>query len=401
MLPPREHPPALPSPAVHHRGVRRDTAEYLGAHNIKGVLHEIVERVCVELPADPIAFMRTELGRLQVRGGMRGGGGRWSSVACAGMRRRRAPSRSRSLSPPPLALLFLLFQGFFEDSCTELGRLQDAGRFERPLGTVVERDALLPGLPVSYLRAHLEYSDSTGALRRATFSRPVMSKDRVSRHRAEREIVDRLHETFWNEKGAKQACGEEGVGTLQVGTMMSVLINLEAGMDDDAALHAKFEELCDLRDHAGKPCLSKAGLCRVLAKLRLTPSEAEAQDMLAQLDLNRDGHIDFDEFRAAVTTQSDVDLFLKSLPFWRAFSAVLPAGMSGLLSQPQEDVRAAAIKAFPIMVSILMSTLEQHSAAQAATEQEKPASGGAKFAFSIAGGKLEDVRASARARSGA
>jgi len=69
VLPPREHPPALPSPAVHHRGVRRDTAEYLGAHNIKGVLHEIVERVCVELPADPIAFMRTELGRLQVSGG--------------------------------------------------------------------------------------------------------------------------------------------------------------------------------------------------------------------------------------------------------------------------------------------------------------------------------------------
>ena len=37
--------------------------------------------------------------------------------------------------------------------------------------------------------------------------------------------------------------GEEGVGTLQAGTMMSVLLNLDAGMDDDAALHAKFEEL--------------------------------------------------------------------------------------------------------------------------------------------------------------
>jgi hypothetical protein len=129
VLPPREHPPALPSPAVHHRGVRRDTAEYLGAHNIKGVLHEIVERVCVELPADPIAFMRTELGRLQVRGAWAAAGRAWRVQACAGGGRPRA----RAPSPRPLwHCCFCCFKDFLKTHALSSGACRMRGVLSAP-----------------------------------------------------------------------------------------------------------------------------------------------------------------------------------------------------------------------------------------------------------------------------
>ena len=73
-------------------------------------------------------------------------------------------------------------------------------------------------------------------------------------------------------------------------------------------------------DKDGDGLINMEDLGRVMRNLRMNPTEQELQDLIAELDNNNNGSIDFDEFLLLMAKKSkDTDIIERSLDAFRVF----------------------------------------------------------------------------------
>jgi len=157
--------------------------------------------------------------------------------------------------------------------------------------------------------------------------------------------------------------------------------------DDEGLLLEAFEKHADGKDGAGQRTMSKDALVKALAALRVRRDEEQVDELMARVDLDGSGSIDFQEFQQEVGSRSRLEMLLQGLPLLFALADILGGSMEEYTKIQDCEVEAKVCTAVPVLANIIKDNLtklrESHAAAL-------PAAVGDKFSFNIVGGKLED-----------
>ena len=158
---------------------------------------------------------------------------------------------------------------------------------------------------------------------------------------------------------------------------------------DDAALRCEFDAFVDpasVTDKGGR--LSKEGLAALMRTKGLAHGDAQVGRVLARVDTNKDGKIDFGEFRALARANSDLEQVLLSKHFECVVAAFFPSGTTfedlGKMSRAQFS--AVVDQSRDAQIEFLAGLGAQVAAVGSAQQAVE----GGKFASELKGGTLED-----------
>ena len=166
---------------------------------------------------------------------------------------------------------------------------------------------------------------------------------------------------------------------------------------DEDALRVCFEKHATGKDAASSPGMSKAGLGAAMRALLMPCSDDELDTLCEEMDLNKDKHIQVDEFLTAVKGSTHLEMLLQTLPITRAVANVLASGntenpLAGYENMSDFDVDESVAKCVPMLCEIFKRHLqilrEAREYGLAATSAQNVGSN--KFAFPIKGGTLKD-----------
>ena len=162
---------------------------------------------------------------------------------------------------------------------------------------------------------------------------------------------------------------------------------------DDAALRREFDKHADLdlaagTGNEGGRRMSKDGLAELMQAKGLAHGDAEVKRVLARVDTNGNGEIDFGEFCALARANSDLEQVLQSMHFECVLAAYFPSGTTLENLGKMDDAQLSAVVDQSRDVQIqLLKELRAQLAAVGSVKQ--PAEGG-KFSSELRGGTLED-----------
>ena len=139
-------------------------------------------------------------------------------------------------------------------------------------------------------------------------------------------------------RGAGGRTASVGTGTDLEEFTRLVREKLSAGRQrrDDAFLRVLFQRHCSEDDK-----LSKDSLFVALSSLNLVAAKDDArlEDLYLEFDLDSDGRISFDEFKAAVLRPSPIEAWCKQIPLWQALADAISGPLG---NQEEQPLRAVA-----------------------------------------------------------
>jgi hypothetical protein len=158
-------------------------------------------------------------------------------------------------------------------------------------------------------------------------------------------------------------------------------------------LQVEFDKFADITDSAEKEKhrMTRGGLAKALAALNLKHDAGEIEGLMAQVDINKDGEVDFNEFRFLVKSNSYIAMLLKSLELERAVAANMPRGtpddpLAGFWGMSDSEIKHALIKSVDDNVAVILACIRQH---QAAEKKQAESGGFNKFGAVLKGGDIE------------
>jgi hypothetical protein len=187
------------------------------------------------------------------------------------------------------------------------------------------------------------------------------------------------------------------------------LIFLAGGQSDGRLVHAVktavqnllerrnlefMEKVFNQHKEKGKGCILKENLGASLRDLCIYIDDEAIDEMFSNIDTDRDGKLDFDEFKAGVTRPSKIEQWTTSIPFSQLFASALTALIpSGSREDPVRLLADITKEDLSVLCAAvqegLFTLLEQHilelKAAFYAVENMQVPSGnvaaGSKFSF--------------------
>ena len=163
---------------------------------------------------------------------------------------------------------------------------------------------------------------------------------------------------------------------------------------DETELRREFDKHADLTAIAagaqdkGERRMSKGGLAGFMRQHALAHGDAEVERIMERVDANKDGEIDFGEFRALARANWDLEKVLGSKRLERVFASVFPVGTTPQHLGAMDSKQLSSIfdLSKPAMVKLLVDLAAQVVAVGTAQD----AAGGSKFTGELRGGSLED-----------
>ena len=163
---------------------------------------------------------------------------------------------------------------------------------------------------------------------------------------------------------------------------------------DETELRREFDKHADLTAIAagaqdkGERRMSKGGLVGFMRQHALAHGDAEVERIMERVDANKDGEIDFGEFRALARANWDLEKVLGSKRLERVFASVFPVGTTPQHLGAMDSKQLSSIfdLSKPAMVKLLVDLAAQVVAVGTAQD----AAGGSKFTGELRGGSLED-----------
>ena len=163
---------------------------------------------------------------------------------------------------------------------------------------------------------------------------------------------------------------------------------------DETELRREFDKHADLTAIAagaqdkGERRMSKGGLAGFMHQHALAHGDAEVERIMERVDANKDGEIDFGEFRALARANWDLEKVLGSKRLERVFASVFPVGTTpkDLGAMDSKQLSSIFDLSKPAMVQLLVDLAAQMVAVGTAQD----AAGGSKFTGELRGGSLED-----------
>jgi ankyrin repeat protein len=154
---------------------------------------------------------------------------------------------------------------------------------------------------------------------------------------------------------------------------------------DDAGLRREFDKFAD---KAEGERLSKAGLTSFMRDKGLAHCDAEVERVLERVDKNKDGDIDFGEFRALAQANSDLEKVLQAKHLECILSCYFPRDttLEDIATMDRAQFSAIVNLSQPAMVQLLVDLAAQ----LAAVGKAQDGAGGSKFSGELKGGPLED-----------
>jgi hypothetical protein len=179
----------------------------------------------------------------------------------------------------------------------------------------------------------------------------------------------------------------------QAAAIPHTLLLALSGMDD-AELRREFDKHADLAaiasgaEDKSKRRMSKAGLASFMRDKELAHGNAEVERFMERVDDNKDGEIDFGEFRALARGNSDLEKVLKSKRLECVLCYYFPKGtkLEDLGTMDRAQLAAIVNLSQPAMVQLLLDLAAQ----VAAVGKAQDAAGGSKFSGELRGGTLDD-----------
>ena len=137
--------------------------------------------------------------------------------------------------------------------------------------------------------------------------------------------------------------------------------------------------------------MTRGGLAKALAALNLKHDAGEIEGLMAQVDINKDGEVDFNEFRFLVKSNSYIAMLLKSLELERAVAANMPRGtpddpLAGFWDMTDSEIDAAVGKSVAENAAVIKECVHQRNAAK---KKEAETGGFNKFGAVLKGGDIQ------------
>ena len=136
--------------------------------------------------------------------------------------------------------------------------------------------------------------------------------------------------------------------------------------------------------------MSKDALVKALDALHVRRDEEKVDELMARVDLDGSGSIDFQEFRQEVGSRSRLEMLLQGLPLLRALADVLGGNTDAYAKTQDCEVEAKVRSAVPVLVDIIKHNLGSLRASNAAVSAAAAHGHGEKFSFTLQGGDLQD-----------
>ena len=170
--------------------------------------------------------------------------------------------------------------------------------------------------------------------------------------------------------------------------------------DDKGLLREAFEEHADGKDGAGEPAMSKDALLRALDALLVRRDEEEVDELIARINLNGSGSIDFQQFQQEVRSRSRLEMLLHGLPLLRILADMLGGNTDAYTKTQDCEVEAKVLSAVPVLVDVIKHNLRSLRASDAAVGAAAAHANSEKFSFTIQGGDLQDFHKGLAGRVG-
>jgi hypothetical protein len=164
---------------------------------------------------------------------------------------------------------------------------------------------------------------------------------------------------------------------------------------DDAGLRREFDAHADIpgrtaasADAAGERRMSRGGLAELLRDRGIAHGDTEVERVLARVDANEDGLINFGEFRALARANSDLEKVLRAKHLERVLCLFSPRGttLEDLAAMSCAQLAAIVERSKEAQVQLLVDLAAQMKAVGTAQH----AAGGGKFSGELKGGPLDD-----------
>jgi hypothetical protein len=158
---------------------------------------------------------------------------------------------------------------------------------------------------------------------------------------------------------------------------------------DYSELQREFDAHADLAaGNEGERRMSKAGLSNFMYSKGLSHGDAQVEQVLARLDVNEDGGMDFGEFCTLAQANLDLEKVLQSKHLECILCACFPSGtkLEDLATMDRTQFAAIVDLSKPALVQLLVDLAEQ----MAAVGKAGDAAGGGKFSGVLRGGTLDD-----------
>jgi hypothetical protein len=161
----------------------------------------------------------------------------------------------------------------------------------------------------------------------------------------------------------------------------------------DTALKTEFDKFADIKDSSDQDqhCMTPEGLAKALAALNFNHDAGGIEGLVARIDSNNDGKIDFKEFRFLVKSDSEIVMVLKSLELERAVAANMPRGtpddpLAGFWDMTDSEIDAAVGKSVAENAAVIKECVHQRNAAK---KKEAETGGFNKFGAVLTGGGIK------------
>ena len=156
---------------------------------------------------------------------------------------------------------------------------------------------------------------------------------------------------------------------------------------DDAGLRREFNKHAD-KDKDTERRMSKAGLASFMRDKGLAHGDADVERAMERVDTNKDGDIDYAEFRSLSQADSDLEKVLQAKHLEGILCYYFPKGttLQDLAKMERAQFSAIVKKSEQTMVQLLVDVAAQVAAVGTAQD----GAGGSKFSGELKGGTLDD-----------